>query len=205
MSKTDLVGLRFGRLTVISFDKIQNGSYRWNCLCDCGKTKSVPSSRLKRDHTKSCGCLSVETRTKHGKSKTKLYSTWQNMKTRCFNENDEFYDDYGGRGIKVCEEWVNSFNEFYDWSMKNGYKDDLTIDRIDNNKNYSPDNCRWVNISVQANNKRNNVKETIDGEDKTLSEWAESTGINYKTIHSRYSRGDRGKRLIRGAKNEQQD
>lgn len=193
----DLTGKKFGRLTVIGFNRIQKGSYRWACECECGNVVSVPYSRLMRGETKSCGCILRELKTKHGKSNTRLYTAWENMKTRCYNPNDDFYADYGGRGIKVCDEWLDDFTSFYKWSMENGYKSHLTIDRIDNNGDYSPDNCRWVDLKTQGRNKRNNVQVTINGETKTLSEWAESEGINQKTLFTRYYRGDRGKRLIR--------
>jgi hypothetical protein len=122
------------------------------------------------------------------------------MKSRCNNPKDADYKDYGGRGIKVCEEWMQSFSAFYEWAMNNGYADHLTIDRIDNDGDYTPDNCRWVDLKEQANNKRNNVTVTINGLTKTLAEWSEITGILYKTLHTRYSRGDRGERLIRGVR-----
>ena len=196
----DLTGMVFGRLKVIGFDSVRNGSYYWLCECECGNRKSVQYSKLMRGHTRSCGCLASEIRRKHGMSHTRLYNTWTNMKSRCTNPKDEFYKDYGGRGIKVCDEWMKSFSSFYEWAMNNGYADHLTIDRIDNDGDYTPDNCRWVDLKEQANNKRNNVTVTINGLTKTLAEWSEITGIPYKTLHVRYSRGDRGERLIRGVK-----
>lgn len=127
-------------------------------------------------------------RYKHGKKGTKLYNTWLHMKTRCYNKNYNRYDDYGGRGITICDEWINDFKAFYDWSMSNGYKDNLTIDRIDVNGNYEPDNCRWADRKTQANNRRNNVYLTYNGKTKTISQWSRELNIPENTIRSRYYR-----------------
>lgn len=126
---------------------------------------------------------------KHGKRNTRLFSIWINMLTRCSNKNTKAYNYYGGRGITVCDEWKNSFNSFYDWSMNNGYESNLTIDRIDVNGNYSPDNCRWTTIKTQANNRRNNHYVNINGVVRTLTEWCELYGINYRTVQDRLKRG----------------
>lgn len=126
---------------------------------------------------------------KHGLKNTRLFSIWAGMKNRCHNSNTPNYHGYGARGITVCDEWKNNFQAFYDWSMKNGYSDDLSIDRIDNDKGYSPDNCRWANCKQQSTNRSTNHIVTINGVSKCLAEWCEDYGINYKTVKDRLKRG----------------
>lgn len=133
----------------------------------------------------SCGCYRKEKVTKHGLYNTRLHSIWNSMITRCYNKNRKSYKNYGERGIKVCEEWRNNFQAFYDWSMSNGYNDNLTIDRIDNDENYSPNNCRWVDYKTQARNRRSNRKYTINSETRCLSEWCEILNLNYSTVIKR--------------------
>lgn len=160
----DLTGQRFGRLLVI--ERAGSDKYRramWKCRCDCGELRIVHSTNLLRGVSNSCGCLRRETsrisNITHGKRKSRLYRVWVNMKNRCYYPRLHNYDCYGGRGITVCEEWLNDFKAFYDWAMANGYdenapKGQCTIDRIDNDKGYSPDNCRWVDMKTQNKNKR---------------------------------------------------
>lgn len=185
----DLSGQKFGKLTVIKRHGSQNGHVTWDCVCDCGNTKIAQGVNLVSGITTSCGCLTSEriraARTKHGMANTRLYRIWQDMRRRCHNPNRRHYDDYGGRGICVCEEWDNSFEEFARWAIEAGYNDSLTIDRIDNDGNYCPDNCRWVNWTTQANNKRGNHWLEYNGERRTLREWADITGIPYSTVRSR--------------------
>lgn len=126
---------------------------------------------------------------KDGRKNTRLYRIYNNMKTRCYNENAQHYHRYGGRGIKICNEWLEDFSNFKKWSMENGYSNNLTIDRINNNGNYEPSNCRWVNIKTQANNTSSNVIITINDKTKTLTEWCTSIGISYKTVRDRLKRG----------------
>lgn len=162
--KIDLTGQRFGRLTVIGFAesrKRKNGSTEifWNCVCDCGKvTKPIRTRSLRHGAIRSCGCLKrdeVKKRsTKHGLYNSRIYQTWADMKSRCYNSKHKAYRHYGGRGITVCEEWRNDFKAFYDWAIANGYYDDLSIDRIDVNGNYEPSNCRWATAKVQIHNRR---------------------------------------------------
>lgn len=207
MAINNLTNKKFGRLTVISVGEKRRYKSRtriyWKCKCDCGNTKLVRSDNLTSGLTISCGCYKNEVFEKknrikgtHLKTKTRLHNIWVNMKARCRNSNSTSYEDYGGRGIAVCEKWENSFESFYDWSMNNGYRENLSIDRIDNNKDYCPENCRWSDVYKQCNNKRNNVWAEINGSKKTLAEWSRYTGINYDTIRSRYKNGKRGSDLI---------
>lgn len=186
--KKDLTGKRFGRLTVLKeAGRSKDRQIIWECICDCGNTTLVKAGNLTSGDTKSCGCLHKEkfTNFKHGQRHTKLYGVWCGIKARCQNPNSTSYKDYGGRGIKICEEWED-FTNFYSWAIANGYKNGLTIERKDNNKNYSPSNCKWATYKEQANNKRNNVYFTYQGETKTLAQWDESTD---KDIAGRISKG----------------
>ena len=126
---------------------------------------------------------------KDGRKNTRLYSIYNNMITRCYNPKGSSYKHYGGRGIQVCEAWLHGFESFYKWTISNGYQDDLSLDRINNNGNYTPDNCRWVTAKQQAINRRNNHIVNINGTSKTLIEWCELYGINYKTVRDRLKRG----------------
>ena len=126
---------------------------------------------------------------KHGLTKTPLFRTWSNAKSRCCDKNSTPFMDYGGRGITICEEWLNDFQAFYDWAMENGYKEGLTLDRIDNNKGYSPENCRWTTIKEQSNNRRSNKHLEFRGESKTISQWADTMGIDKETIYKRLKNG----------------
>lgn len=126
---------------------------------------------------------------KDGRKNTRLYRIWKNIKTRCCNNHSPQYINYGGRGITMCEDWKNNFKAFYDWSISNGYTDELTIDRIDNNAEYSPSNCRWVTMAEQCSNRRNNHIVTIGGQKKTLVQWSKQFNINYHTVQDRLKRG----------------
>lgn len=194
----DLTGRRFGRLVVISPAESRtppSGGKRryWKCRCDCGTEKEIAESSLKSGATKSCGCLQKELTSKacvtHGESNTRLYRIWSAMKCRCNNPNFWEFNNYGGRGITVCDEWNRDFLAFKSWAMNNGYKEALTIDRIDSNGQYSPDNCRWIPAEQQSTNRRYCMYIEWNGETLTPSQWHKRTGIPYSTIVYRYHKG----------------
>jgi hypothetical protein len=169
----------------------------WKCQCECGNFINVRSYDLKSGHTKSCGCFHKETAIINGQkvrkipdisiSTTRIYKIWQGMQTRCYNSKHMFYYDYGGRGITICDEWKNDVVVFYNWAITNGYQDDLSIDRKDNNGNYEPDNCQWVSYKEQTNNTSRNHFVTYNNKTQTVKQWSEELGINYYTlIHRLY-------------------
>lgn len=203
MSKVhDLTGQRFGRLTVIGIHDINTRKTYWVCQCDCGNMKIARSDQLLAGNTRSCGCMKREQDKKNlvnpnmqktaeagfKRGQTRLYTIWQNMRKRCNNPHDARYDRYGGRGIKVCDEWDNDYLAFHKWALENGYAEDLTIDRIDNDGNYCPENCRWATNMEQARNKSTNIKITIGNSTRTLTEWCEIFNLDFKNVVSRYNR-----------------
>lgn len=200
----DLTGQKFNRLTVISRKGTNKcGNVLWKCKCECGNETVTEGTYLLTGHTKSCGCLLKDSAKYRNKEKTtthgltydrdgkiaRLYRIWLGIKTRCFNPNEPGYFRYGGRGIKVCDEWMHNFKTFHDWALDNGYKENLTIDRINNNGNYEPDNCKWATSKEQANNRRTNRRITMKGETKTVAEWAEDSNIKYCQIIARLNDG----------------
>ncbi len=183
-----MVGNCYGRLVVLS----RNGSdkhqkTRWLCKCDCGKEITVTGVYLRKGDTRSCGCLKKDIATKrlttHGKTNTPEHSTWRDMRKRCRNKKSKSYKNYGGRGIYVCEKW-NSFESFLE-DMGRKPSPGHTIERVDNNGPYSPDNCRWADRKEQMNNVRYNHMLTLNGQTRTMMEWSEITGINYSTLRNR--------------------
>lgn len=190
----DMVGKRFNKLTVIKYlysDKYKNAC--WECKCDCGNKVIVNSHDLKSGHTKSCGCLqkqrASESRTKHNMCDSRIYHIWKGIKLRCYNPNNPAYKNYGGRGIIVCDEWLKDFKAFYNWALANGYNDDLTIDRIDVNGGYKPNNCRWITIQEQAKNRRSNHYITHNGKTQNISDWSKELGINRTTLTRKLKKG----------------
>ena len=154
--RNNLEGLKFGKLTVIGFSNTnKHGQAMWKCRCECGNETIVKGSHLTTGHTISCGKHAKHC--KHGMTKKRPYRIWQDMKSRCENPKVACFKHYGGRGITVCEEWRNSFEAFYEWATSHGYSDELTLDRIDVNGNYCPDNCRWATWHEQRINQRKAV------------------------------------------------
>lgn len=188
----DLTGNIYGKLIVTNFAyrkrSGKNYKYYWVCQCDCGGICTVESNNLKSGITKSCGCYREDFRKKHSLSRTRIYRTWRNIKNRCKNLNGKDFNRYGGRGIDICNEWLN-FDIFYDWAMANGYKENLTIDRIDNNKGYEPSNCRWATMEEQSQNTSKVISITYNNETHSLSKWARITGISRHTLYTRYKKG----------------
>lgn len=193
------IGAKFGKLTVreLVVDGNSN-SRRYLCDCECGGTKITSEDNLKRGHCRSCGCLHKG----HGGSKkkniylgsdSKLYNTWASMKNRCHNSKSDNYKNYGMRGITVCDEWVDNYSEFKRWALDNGYNEsggrNCSIERIDVNGNYSPENCKWATAKEQMNNTRRNTFVEYDGKRMSLAQWADYLGINYSSFMSRFDRG----------------
>lgn len=192
--REDLTGRRFGRLIVSSYDHTDSNGYAyWRCLCDCGNEITTRGKSLRDGVTSSCGCrqreITRETNTTHGMTHSSLYRIWQSMKTRCLNAHSDDFYRYGGRGISICDEWLD-FENFRDWALSNGYEEDLTIDRIDNNDGYYPENCRWADIITQCNNRRTSRYITYANTIHTVAEWARILGVKYSTLLRRIDHGD---------------
>lgn len=188
----DLTGNKYGKLTVICRAPNQGRRTMWYCECDCGNTAVVRSENLQSGNSKSCGCIEKEHHNsiKHGMSGSRLDRIFNCMKQRYYNPNNAEYYLYGARGIDICEEWLNDRTAFFEWANKNGYRENATqaensIDRIDTNKGYSPDNCRWADAYVQANNTRKNIYYEWNDEVHTITEWSRIVGINSGTIYKR--------------------
>jgi hypothetical protein len=188
----DLTGQRFGRLTVISRAyRNRQREWCWNCICSCGNHCVIKGSNLKAGHTQSCGCIRIENPPNlvHGFDGTLLGYARSAMQQRCYNPAHKAYKNYGGRGITICNEWLNNSKSFFDWAIKAGYREGLTLDRIDNNGNYSPENCRWATMKEQQNNRRNNHLYFIEGVGNTIGEWATSLNISVNTLFKRLKMG----------------
>lgn len=181
----DLLGCRYERLVVIG-EPVKRGRRTFLlCRCDCGNELEVRRDRLYSGNTQSCGCLCRDRNTKHGGTHTRLHRIWAGMKQRCYDVNATGYQNYGGRGVQVCDEWLSDFVAFRNWAMQSGYYDGLSIERKDTSGNYCPENCRWATAKEQANNRRSNVIITHNGISLTEKQWAERLGISYYTLHGR--------------------
>lgn len=182
-----IIGKKFGKFTVLEkVDTLDSSQYL--CVCDCGNTRICQRSSLISGKHKSCGCSIDYTKSKlykHGLSHSRIYGIYISMKDRCKNVRSKYYKNYGGRGIKVCDEWNNDFLNFYNWAIENGYKEDLTIDRIDVNGKYEPSNCRWITNKEQQNNRTDTVSIEFNGQIKNLTQWAKELGIKRETLETR--------------------
>lgn len=204
--KDDLTGQRIEGTMLVVIKQVEDyitpstGKHiaRWLVQCDCGsKPFEINGINLKYGRTKSCGCLrreqliarNKEIKVTHGLVGTRIYNIWRGMIRRCYFPGLKAYANYGGRGIKVCDEWKDSVATFYEWAINNGYQDNLTIDRINNDGNYEPSNCRWTTYKIQGNNTRSCRYIEYDGKKLTISQWAEETGIGRKTIERRLNVG----------------
>lgn len=198
----DLSGQRFGRWTVIrrTEDYVTTAGYhftQYECRCDCGNIRNVIANSLKNGRSGSCGCLGKEVASKtykgnfskHGDTNTRLYQIYAGMKKRCCNKKSYNYANYGGRGISICDEWLKDWSCFKEWAFANGYNDNLTIDRIDVDGDYDPNNCRWVDCVAQANNRRTNRYITYNNETHTMAEWGRILEIPYHTIYKKIKMG----------------
>lgn len=190
----DLTGQRFGRLYVLcEAGRSNSGKALWLCQCDCGNKKTIVGGDLRNGRTTSCGCYHQEVVTAqatiHGDRFSRLYRIWCAMKRRCNCPNDYRYENYGGRGIKVCAEWEHSFFAFREWAVANGYSDDLSIDRINGDAGYSPENCRWADAVTQSRNKRSNRNLLFRDKKQSVAAWADETGIPPGTICARLDVG----------------
>ncbi|MGI9491753.1 MAG: hypothetical protein ACR2QF_05050 [Geminicoccaceae bacterium] len=194
------LGLKVGSLTVIEFLGSRDQQKRWHCICKCGhkveKTTKAINGAIRRKSDISCGCVALEnvvrlgkSKRKHGLSGTRLESIRNSMVRRCTQPWRDNYRYYGGRGIKVCDDWKNDPKAFYDWALSNGYKENLSIERIDVDGNYEPSNCKFVPWEKQSANRRNNIKITFAGQTKCLTAWAREFGIRHHTLKARLNRG----------------
>lgn len=204
----DITGQTFNRLTAIEFVECKNGYACWMFQCSCGNQKILPGYSVRNGSVKSCGCLAKERARETGLARLNfkgerdengtplLYKQYYTIKARCNNPKYKQYKDYGARGIKMCEEWENDFNVFYDWAMSHGYSKNLSIDRIDNNGDYSPSNCRWATKMVQQNNTRANIFLEYDGKRLTLAQWARELDVSYQMLRYRYRAGWDTERIL---------
>ena len=192
------IGQKYGRLTVIGTTRKPNvNAYYWKCRCDCGNEVVCSPYKAITGHTNSCGCYKrdktiesnkVKKKT-HGGRYERLYSIWDGMKVRCYAPTNKDYPRWGGRGVTVCDEWKNDYAKFREWAYANGYDDKLTIDRIDPNGNYEPDNCRWITNEAQQRNRRNAITIEWDGEPMALADWCEKYNVKYVTANKAYHKG----------------
>jgi hypothetical protein len=194
-AKTDITKLpKYGRLTIVG----EGTRIKYSCgvklryvkvICDCGNKKEIILNSIVRGQTKSCGCLHPEKVTTHGLSKNSLHIRWKGMLKRCYDKKHVGYKRYGGRGISVCNEWKNDQKKFIEWALTNGYKKELQLDRINNDGNYEPNNCRWATAKVNGNNKSKEKCITYKGETKTATQWSEIVKVKRTTILERIKSG----------------
>lgn len=192
-----LIGKKINMLTVIQkgtpyIRPNKSKVNRYLCLCECGAYSNIPSCELKNKKRISCGCMSHKNNLKHGDSinnkRTRLNSIYTGMKTRCYNKNSFKYKNYGARGIVICNKWIDDYNEFKTWSLNNGYNDNLTIERINVNGNYEPENCKWATIKEQENNRTNNHLIKYNNEIHNIKEWSDILNINYHVLYMKLSK-----------------
>ena len=200
INKDEIIGKKFNKLTVLSYDSTVGYEHFYLCECECTNKRVVERRMLLNNKTKSCGCMNKEIfkesnekkrKYKNAKDGDRILTTWRGMKSRCYNVNNKSYIDYGARGITMCNEWLESFDEFYEWAMNNGYTDELTIERIDYNGNYEPNNCKWVTKKAQNRNTRKSIIVCYNGEDIQLTDLLERLGISerYHLVYKRLRRG----------------
>ena len=199
--KIPMIGRTFASFLVTELDHESNGRSYYRCVCNVCGSEVVKEAGKLRKAKRICGCKNYDAwhkngekhignmDRKHGSSRTKLYQCWSNMKNRCYNPNVDRYSQYGGRGITVCDEWVHDFPAFKKWAYENGYREGLTIDRIDVNGNYEPSNCRWATVKEQFENIQKNVNLTVDGVTHTAAEWTRIVGCSKNTILERHKKG----------------
>lgn len=203
--KVEMIGRKFGRWTVLgeADERCKNGSILYRCRCDCGSERTVNGSILRQGGSTSCGCYNREIITKpDAVYKERLYSVWSSMKSRCCCATDRSYKNYGGRGIRVCEEWRSDYKAFKQWAYSHGYADGLWLDRVNNNDDYSPENCRWATTMEQARNKRTNVFVEYNGQTMCLIDAAAASGIKVATIKRRMELGWPTEKLFIPAENK---
>ncbi|PFP30231.1 hypothetical protein COJ96_05830 [Bacillus sp. AFS073361] len=192
MTKVDHTGRQFGRLTAIRKVIINNRGH-YVCRCECGNERIIRGDSLVGGKSKSCGCLSPdvnqEVHKTHGDSATRLYNIYHKMISRCYHKENDRFHRYGQRGISICNEWLNDYESFKEWSLSNGYTDDLSIDRINNDGNYEPSNCRWTTVIVQSNNTSRTRKIEFNGEIKSISEWCRELNYSYGTTRKLLKQG----------------
>jgi hypothetical protein len=197
-----MIGTKWGNWTVLEHDlekSVKRHTY-YKCVCDCGTIKTVRADMLRNGVSKSCGCFKKEQQSQrakvHGLYQHPLNKRWITMNQRCTNPNVNRYERYGGRGLKVCDEWKNDFLAFYNWSMENGYSSKMTLDRINNDGDYCPENCRYISNKEQQFNKSTNHYVEIEGVSKTIYEWCEEYGVNRNLFNWRLRYGWTGKKLL---------
>lgn len=196
MLRINLVGQEFNKLLVVEFLRMKGSHAIYKCLCDCGNYTEAYGANIKKNHTTSCGCSSIKHKKEfavksitHGLTKHPLFMSWVGMRNRCYYVKHNRYANYGGKGIVVCEEWKGNFKSFFEWGIANGWAKGLSIDRIDTNKSYSPDNCRFSTVSEQNKNRTTNIYITYNGVTKVANDWAKITGVRGQTISKRLRKG----------------